>query len=79
MRVVQQQSGILTPDITRLIIQKENKEILALNNSLDQINLIDCCRSTTKSGLALCDPMDGSMTDFPVLHHLPEFAQTYVH
>ena len=27
----------------------------------------------------LCDPMDGSMSGFPVLHHLPEFAQTHVH
>ena len=27
----------------------------------------------------LCDPMDCSMPDFPVLHQLPEFAQTRVH
>ena len=27
----------------------------------------------------LCDPVDCSMPGFPVLHHLPEFAQTYVH
>ena len=27
----------------------------------------------------LCDPMDCSMPDFPVLHQLPEFAQTHVH
>ena len=27
----------------------------------------------------LCDPMDCSMPDFPVLHSLPEFAQTHVH
>ena len=27
----------------------------------------------------LCDPMDCSMPGFPVLHHLPEFAQTRVH
>ena len=29
--------------------------------------------------LTLCDPMDWSMPGFPVLHHLPEFAQTHVH
>ena len=29
--------------------------------------------------LTLCDPMDCSMPGFPVLHHLPEFAQTHVH
>ena len=26
----------------------------------------------------LCNPMDCSMSDFPVLHHLPESAQTHV-
>ena len=26
-----------------------------------------------------CDPMDHSMPGFPVLHYLPEFAQTHVH
>ena len=27
----------------------------------------------------LCDPIDCSMPGFPVLHHLPEFAQVHVH
>ena len=27
----------------------------------------------------LCDPMDFSTPDLPVLHYLPEFAQTHVH
>ena len=27
----------------------------------------------------LCDPLDCSTPGFPVLHYLPEFAQTYVH
>ena len=27
----------------------------------------------------LCDPMDCSMLGFPVLHCLPEFAQTHIH
>ena len=27
----------------------------------------------------LCDPMDCSMPDFPVLHHHPELAQTHIH
>ena len=30
------------------------------------------------SRVRLCDPMDCSTSDFPVLHHLPEFAQTPV-
>ena len=37
-----------------------------------------CC-SVTQSCLTLCDPMDCSTTGFPVLYHLPEFAQTHVH
>ena len=37
-----------------------------------------CCCSVTKSCLILCDPMDCSTPGFPVLHHLPEFAQTHV-
>ena len=38
-----------------------------------------CCCSVTQSYLSLCDPMDCSTPDFPVLHHLPELAQTHVH
>ena len=37
-----------------------------------------CCCLVTKSCLTLCDSMDCSMPGFPVLHCLPEFAQTYV-
>ena len=35
-----------------------------------------CCFSAAKSCLMLCDPMNYSMPGFPVLHYLPEFAQT---
>ena len=38
-----------------------------------------CCCSVTQSRLTLCDPMDCTTSSFPVLHYLPEFAQTYVH
>ena len=38
-----------------------------------------CCCSVAKSCPTLCDPMDCSTSGFPVLHHLPEFAQTHVH
>ena len=31
------------------------------------------------SRIHLCDPMDCSTPGFPVLHYLPEFAQTHVH
>ena len=36
-----------------------------------------CCCSVAQS--FLCDPMDCSTPDFPVLYHLLEFAQTHVH
>ena len=38
-----------------------------------------CCCSVTKSSLTLCDPVNCSTPGFPVLHSLPEFAQTHVH
>ena len=38
-----------------------------------------CCCSVTDACLTLCDPIDSSIPGFPVLHHLPEFAQTHVH
>ena len=37
------------------------------------------CRSFAASCPTLCDPMDCSSPGFPVLHHLPEFAQIHVH
>ena len=37
-----------------------------------------CC-SFAKGCLTLCNLMDCSVPSFPVLHHLPEFAQTHVH
>ena len=40
---------------------------------------IPCCCSVAQSCLTLRDPMDCSMPDFPVLHHLPVLAQTHVH
>ena len=35
--------------------------------------------SSVQSCLTLCDPMGCRMPGFPVLHYLPEFAQTRVH
>ena len=32
-----------------------------------------------QSCLNFCNPMDYSTPGFPVLHYLPEFAQTHVH
>ena len=42
-------------------------------------HMTPCCCSVAQSCLTLCDPMDCSMPGFPVLHHLPEFAQTHIH
>ena len=42
------------------------------------MNFLYCC-SVTQSCPTLCNPMDCSMPGFPVLHHLPELAQTHVH
>ena len=39
----------------------------------------DGCCSVGKSCPTLCDPTNCSTPDFPVLHYLPEFAQTQVH
>ena len=39
-----------------------------------------CCHfSVAQFCPAICDPMDCTMPGFPVLHHLPELAQTHVH
>ena len=38
-----------------------------------------CCCSVTKMCPTLWNPMNCSMPGFPVLHHLPDFAQTHVH
>ena len=38
-----------------------------------------CYCSVAKLCLTLCDPVDCSMPDFPVLHCLLEFAQIHVH
>jgi len=38
-----------------------------------------CSCLVAQSCPTLCDPMDCSMSGFPVLHHLPEVTQTHVH
>ena len=38
-----------------------------------------CCCSVTKWYTTLCDHMDCSTSGFPIIHHLPELAQTLVH
>jgi len=38
-----------------------------------------CCYPVPQLSTIFCNHMDCSMPGFPVLHHLPEFAQTHVH
>ena len=42
-------------------------------------HFIQSCCSVTQSCLTLCELVDCSTPGFPVLHHLPELAQTHVH
>ena len=47
--------------------------------SAGHLHLEMCCfRSVAKPCLNLCNPMDCSTPDFPVCHHLLEYAQTHV-
>ena len=43
------------------------------------LTIYSCCWSFTRSCVTLCNPMNCSTPGFPVLHHLPEFAQTHVY
>ena len=64
------------------------RQCLTLWNPMDKIlplflrNLSNICPASflfsSSSLLTLCDPMDYSISGFPVLHHLPEFAQPHV-
>ena len=48
------------------------------NFSLFTDNYFICCCSVDKSFPTLWDPIDCRMPSFPVVHYLPEFAQTHV-
>ena len=47
---------------------KESSMLTGMNN--------ECCYSLAQSCPTVRNTMDGSMQGFPVLHYLPEFAQT---
>ena len=59
--------------------------LLGLHNHVSQLLykshlIFMCCScSVAQSCPTLCDPMDCSTPGCPVLHHLPELAQTHVH
>ena len=52
---------------------------LLLRNMGNHLATISCCYSVTKSCPSLCNSMNCIAPGFPVLHYLPEFAQTHIH
>ena len=46
---------------------------------MSKLNPAWCCCSVAQSCPAVCDPVDCGTPGFPVLHHLPELAQSHVH
>ena len=72
-------------NIFNLGYPKNAFQILLTTNLYDILGLIlspllpDLNYSVAQSCLILCEPMDCSTPDFPILHHLPEFVQTHVH
>ena len=61
--------------IHQVFIRQNCDKILEASGWMKQ-DLICCCFSVAQSCPALCDPMDCSMSGFPVLHHLLEFVQS---
>ena len=61
------------------ILKKVEASNLQVQGSAVLFFFFYCCCSVTKLCLTLCNPMDCSMSVFPVRHYLPELAQTHVH
>ena len=62
------------------ILQSENHMIISIDTKKDLAKFNTFCYcSVTQSCLTLCDPVYCSTPGFPVLHHLPELAQTHIH
>ena len=69
-----------SPEITDQKLRtgpKINPLVTAMGGTFE--NSSPCCFSVAQSCPTLCDPMDCSTSGLPVLHHLPELAQTHVH
>ena len=54
---------------------ERKKQVIPGYNVLSSVQFI----SITQSCLTLCDPMNCSTPDLPVIHQLPEFTETHVH
>ena len=62
-----------TDHVKPSLLRQERKVVL-LHHSSSHSSV-----ESLKSCLTHCDPMDCSMPDFPVHHHLPEPTQTHIH
>ena len=66
--------------LSKHVLRKTRNCEIGLIQSYFAIKFVEChCYSVAKLCLALCDPMNCSMTGFSVLHHLTEFVYTHVH
>ena len=61
------------------LLQIELKWLFIVVVQQEQIDSLYCCCSVAKLCPTPCNTMDYKMPGFPVLHYLPEFAQTHVH
>ena len=66
-------------DISKVLITRLREWLLSRIKDTGWVMNSAQFSSVTQSCLILCDPMDCSMSGFPVLHHLLESAQTHVH
>ena len=67
---------------TELVQKVVKQTTISCRNNLQIwfLELPHCfCSPVAQSCLTLCSPLDYSMPGFPVLHHLPEVAQTHDH
>ena len=74
-------SDSVTPwTIARQALLDPGMEPLSLVFGLIYLAVLLCCGcSVAKLCLTLCEPMDHSTPDLPVLPHLLELAQTHIH
>ena len=70
-------SSFLTPDLFSLLLLLMDYSLTSESHGLFVPSI--CCCSVAPLCPILCNPMDSSTPSFPVLHHLPEFAQSHVH
>ena len=64
-------------DFSRILFLKYFLLLLPCNNQYSDLMFVVVDQSP--SCVQLCDSMNCSTPGFPVLHHLPEFAQIHVH